>query len=272
MLLALDIGNTNIVAGLFEGRVLRSQWRISSSERTADEFAAFFKIAFDAHDLHFLDVRGVVVSSVVPSLTPQAALLARQYFRVEPLIVGRDTDTGLSNEYDDPRAVGADRLVNALAALTKYSCACVIADFGTATTVDAVSSDGAYLGGAIAPGLGISTDALFQAAARLPRVELVPPEDGITLARHTAASMQAGLVFGYAGLTKELVKRAKAEVLRREAASGKDRVQVVATGGLAELIAPLVPEIDAVEPNLALDGLALIWQRAQRNSVDNNLS
>jgi type III pantothenate kinase len=263
MLLALDIGNTNIVAGLFDGAVLRARWRLSSGARTADEFAAFFKIAFEARELHMRDVRGVAISSVVPSLTPQTALLARQYFRCEPLIVGHDTDTGLTNEYDEPRAVGADRLVNALAAWTKYSCAVVIADFGTATTVDAVSSDGAYLGGAIAPGLGISTDALFQAAARLPRVELRAPDDGKTLARHTAASMQAGLVFGYAGLTKELVSRTKTEVLEREAKAGKDTVRVVATGGLAELIAPFVPEIAAIEPDLTIDGLRLIWERAQ---------
>jgi type III pantothenate kinase len=263
MLLALDIGNTNIVAGLFEGEVLRAQWRLSTIERTADEFAAFFNIAFEARELSFRDIRGVAISSVVPSLTPQAALLARQYFHLEPLVVSHDTDTGLKNEYDEPRAVGADRLVNALAAWTKYSCACVIADFGTATTVDAVSSGGAYLGGAIAPGMGISTDALFQAAARLPRVELIAPSDGKTLARHTAASMQAGLVFGYAGLTKELVTRARSEVLEREAKIGAHTVHVIATGGLAELIAPFVPEIEAVEPDLTLSGLRLIWERTR---------
>jgi type III pantothenate kinase len=159
--------------------------------------------------------------------------------------------------------VGADRLVNALAAWTKYSCACVIADFGTATTVDAVSSEGAYLGGAIAPGLNISTDALFHAAARLPRVELCAPGDGKTLARHTAASMQAGLVFGYAGLTKELIQRACAEVLERESEAGKNAVRVLATGGLAELIAPFVPQISTVEPSLTLEGLRLIWERSR---------
>jgi type III pantothenate kinase len=273
MLLALDIGNTNIVAGVFNNDQLIAQWRLSSGERTADELAAFFKIAFDSHDLNFHDVRGVAISSVVPALTPQAALLAQEYFRVQPLIVGHDLDIGLRNDYGDPRAVGADRLVNALAAWTKYSCACVIADFGTATTVDAVSSDGVYLGGAIAPGLQISTDALFQAAARLPRVELQPPSDGKTLARHTTASMQAGLVYGYAGLTSELVRRCRQELVEIEGEKArkcgrteKDTLvdmptKVLATGGLASLIAPLVPEIEHVEPELALEGLRLIWQR-----------
>lgn len=264
MLLALDIGNTHIVAGLMNGGVLVAQWRLSSRAQTADELAAFLKVAFDARGLAFSLVRGIAISSVVPNLTPQAALLAREYFCVEPLIIGHHTDTGLKNEYANPREVGADRLVNALAAWTKYSCACVIADFGTATTVDAVSSGGAYLGGAIAPGLQISTDALFAAAARLPRVELIAPADGKTLARHTSASMQAGLVYGYAGLAKELIARCKAEVLELERAAGKDRVLVLATGGLAELITPLVPEIDHVEAALTLEGLRLIWERTQR--------
>jgi type III pantothenate kinase len=259
MLLALDIGNTNIVAGLFDGGELSQEWRVSTAPRTADEFAVFFKVAFDAHDLHFLDVKGVAISSVVPSLTPQAVALARQYFQVEPMVVGHDTETGLTNEYDDPRAVGADRLVNARAAWSKFGCACVIADFGTATTVDAVSGDGAYLGGAIAPGLQISTDALFAAAARLPRVELAPPPEGKALGRHTSASMQAGLVYGYAGLTRELVRRARQEVLEREEKAGRSGVCVVATGGLSELIAPLVSEIDAIEPALTLQGLHIIW-------------
>jgi type III pantothenate kinase len=263
MLLALDIGNTHIVAGLFDEGVLRAQWRLASREQTADELAAFLKITFDSQNLRFSDVSGVAISSVVPALTPQAALLAKDYFHVEPLVVGHDTKIGLKNEYDDPREVGADRLVNALAAWTKYSCACIIADFGTATTVDAVSSDGAYLGGAIAPGLQTSTDALFAAAARLPRVELIAPEDGKTLARRTTASMQAGIVYGYAGLTKELVSRCKTEVLRGEETRGKSKVLVVATGGLVELIAPLVPEIERIEPDLTLDGLRLIWESLQ---------
>jgi type III pantothenate kinase len=255
MLLALDIGNTNITAGVFDGEELAEQWRISTQrDRTADELAALLKVLFETRDLQFSDVRGVAVSSVVPSLTPQAALLSTRYFCCEPLIVGPGTDTGLINDYSNPSEVGADRLVNGLAAWKKFNTAVVIVDFGTATTVDAVSHDGHYLGGAIAPGLQISTDALFRAAARLPRVELVPPEHA--LARNTVASMQSGIVWGYVGLVKELVARCTAEM-------PPENLTVLATGGLAELIAPHVPQIQHIEPHLTLDGLRLMWNMSR---------
>lgn len=254
MLLALDIGNTNVVAGVFEGAVLRAQWRLSTQrDRTADEFAVFFKVALETKGFAFTDLQGVAISSVVPSQTPQAARFARDYLNCKLLVIGPDTDTGLINDYDRPREVGADRLVNGLAAWKKYG-AVVIADLGTATTVDAVSQDGHYLGGAIAPGIGISTDALFRAAARLPRVEIVAPP--VALGTNTAHSMQAGIVFGYAGLIKELVTRCAAEVQARDG----HPVTVLATGGLADLIAPLVPEIHHIEPQLTLEGLRLIWE------------
>jgi len=272
MLLAIDIGNTHLVAGIFDGEILHAQWRLSTQrERTSDELAAFLQVAFDSQHLHFSQISGVAISSVVPSLTSQAALLARQYFHLEPLVVGKETQTGLINEYENPAEVGADRLVNALAAWRKYAGACIIADFGTATTVDAVSSDGRYLGGAIAPGLQISTDALFSAAARLPRVELVPPPRGSTLATSTVASMQAGIVYGYAGLVRELVTRCYDEVAEKECAHSKKpasettaKIHVIATGGLAELIAPLVSAIDFIEPNLTLEGLRLLWHQGRQ--------
>ena len=258
MLLTLDIGNTNITAGVFDGSELLAQWRLSTRrDRTADELAVFLKVALDAWGFHFADIQGVAISSVVPTLTPQASLLTTKYFSCTPLIVGPHTDTGLINEYENPRDVGADRLVNGLSAWKKFNTAVVIADFGTGTTVDAVSQDGHYLGGAIAPGLQIATDALFQAAARLPRVELIAPD--CVLGRNTVTSTQAGIVFGYAGLVKELVRRCSAEVK----ALGNDTVTIVATGGLAELIAPLVPAIQHVEPQLTLEGLRLIWERSQ---------
>ena len=251
MLLCLDIGNTNITAGVFDGETLRAQWRLSSArDRTADEFAAFFQVAFAAENLAFENISGVAISSVVPPLSPQATLLSTRYFHCEPLVVGPKTQTGLVNDYDNPREVGADRLVNALAAWKKFGTACLIVDFGTATTVDAVSADGHYLGGAIAPGLQISTDALFRAAARLPRVALEAPPRA--LAKNTAQSLQSGLVFGYAGLVKELIERCAPEVTN-------DDITIIATGGLAELIAPLVPRIQSVEPHLTLEGLRLIW-------------
>jgi type III pantothenate kinase len=258
MLLALDIGNTNITAGIFDGTHLVAQWRLSTRrDRTADELAVFLKVALDAWNFHFADIHGVAISSVVPTLTPQASLMATKYFGCTPLIVGPQTDIGLINDYENPREVGPDRLVNGYAAWQKFKSAVVIADFGTGTTVDAVSHDGHYLGGAIAPGLQIATDALFQAAARLPRVELIAPENA--LGRNTVTSTQAGIVFGYAGLVKELVARCSREVL----ALGSPTVTVIATGGLAELVAPLVPSIQHIEPQLTLEGLRLIWERSK---------
>ena len=260
MLLALDIGNTNITAGIFDGSDLVAEWRLSTRrDRTADELATFLKVALDAWDFHFADVHGVAISSVVPTLTPQAALLSTKYFGCAPLIVGPHTDTGLINEYENPQEVGPDRLVNGLAAWHKFKTAVVIIDFGTGTTVDAVSDDGRYLGGAIAPGLQISADALFHAAARLPRIELIAPERA--LGRNPTASMQAGIVFGYAGLAKELIARCMAEVSETSSPA-----RVIATGGLAELIAPLVPAIQHIEPQLTLEGLCLIWERSRQNT------
>jgi type III pantothenate kinase len=185
--------------------------------------------------------------------------MSTRYFGCTPFVVDKNTDFGLVNDYNPPEAVGADRLVNAIAAREKYGAACLIVDFGTATTVDAVSHDGHYLGGAIAPGLGIASDALYKAAAKLPRVELVAPQ--IALARDTTASMQSGLVFGYAGLVKELVVRCAVDMQEH---LGEDRVLVVlATGGLAETIAPMVSAIQHIEPNLTLEGLKSLWQRHQ---------
>ncbi|HEX8551731.1 MAG TPA: type III pantothenate kinase [Abditibacteriaceae bacterium] len=261
MLLVLDIGNTNITAGVFQGETLAAQWRLSTQrDRTVDEFAVWLAGAFSLRDIQFADISGVAISSVVPSLTPAAAQLARDFFGVNALIVNAETHTGLQNVYDAPRDVGADRLVNALAARTKFGGACLICDFGTATTVDAVTVDGRYLGGAIAPGIKISTNALFQAAARLPRVELEAPPHA--LGRNTRHSMQSGLVYGYAGLVKELIARCQPQL---EAESGSTAT-VVATGGLAELIAPHVPAIQHVEPDLALHGLRLLWNKQHTDS------
>jgi type III pantothenate kinase len=253
MLLTLDIGNTNITAGVFAGEKLVAQWRLSTrAERTSDELAAFLSVALGARAIAFADIKGVAVSSVVPALTPDASQLARDYFGVEALVLGPQTDTGLVNDYDSPHEVGADRLVNALAAWKKYARGAVIVDFGTATTVDVVTADGHYRGGAIAPGLQIANDALFRAAARLPRVELSAPPQAI--GRNTAHSLQSGIVFGYAGLVKELVARTLAELPEANSA-------VLATGGLAELIAPHVPAIAHLEPHLTLHGLRLLWER-----------
>ena len=258
MLLALDIGNTNITVGVWNGDVLRAQWRFSTGrERTADEFSALLKTCFDLEDLQFSQIEGVAICSVVPPLTPIARESSTRCFACDVFTVDKNTDFGLTNDYNPPEAVGADRLVNALAARQKFGNSCLIVDFGTATTVDAVSHDAHYLGGAIAPGLGIASDALYAAAAKLPRVALVAPD--FALARDTSSSMQSGLVFGYAGLVKELVERCSLEM---QPHLGANRVLVViATGGLAEIIAPLIPAISHIEPNLTLDGLRLLWHK-----------
>ena len=258
MLLVLDIGNTNITCGVWRDDVLAAQWRFSSQrERTGDELGALLKTCFDLQNLRFREVTGVAVCSVVPPLTPQIVQMSTRFFGCEAFVVDRNTETGLINDYNPPEAVGADRLVNALAAREKFHSACLVVDFGTATTVDAVSHDGRYLGGAIAPGLGIAFEALYTAAAKLPRVELKAPL--LALARDTTSSMQSGLIFGYAGLVKELVERCTREM---EPHLGADRVlKVIATGGLAEIIAPLVPAIRHIEPHLTLEGLRLLWQK-----------
>ena len=252
MFLALDFGNTNLAAGLFDGPELVGHWRMATRrDATSDELAVFLSVALQARGWRFGDIQSAALCSVVPSLTPQAIQLCRDWIEIEPLVADA-ASTGLNNLYQPPTAVGADRLVNALSAHQLAPGGAIIADFGTATTVDAVAPDGTYLGGAIAPGIGISSDALFRAAARLPRVELRAPTR--TLALNTSESIQAGLVFGYAGLTRELLQRARADFI----ADWPGEPTIFATGGLAELIAPLVPLIERIEPHLTLNGLRLL--------------
>lgn len=252
MFLALDFGNTNLAVGLFEGDALVGHWRMATRrDATSDELAAFLHSVLGARGWSFDSVQSVALCSVVPSLTPQGIRFCREWLELEPAVADA-ASTGLKNLYQPPTAVGADRLVNALSAHQMTPAGAIIADFGTATTIDAVAPDGTYLGGAIAPGIGISSDALFRAAARLPRVELKAPSR--TLALNTGESIQAGLVFGYAGLTKELLERARADFV----ADWNAQPTIFATGGLAELIAPLVPLIERIEPHLTLHGLRLL--------------
>lgn len=252
MFLALDFGNTNLAAGLFDDDELVGHWRMATRrDATSDELAAFLFSALQMRGWNFSQIQSAALCSVVPSLTPQAVQMCRDYLQLEPRVADANS-TGLKNLYQPPTAVGADRLVNALSAWKTSSGGAIIADFGTATTIDAVSPNGTYLGGAIAPGIGISSDALFRAAARLPRVELKAPSR--TLALNTTESIQAGLVFGYAGLCKELIERARVDFV----ADWKSEPTIYATGGLAELIAPLVPVIERVEAHLTLRGLHLL--------------
>ncbi len=257
MLLAIDIGNTNIVVGVFEGTTLIASWRLATDRaRTADELGILTTELILHRGIDPHDVDGIVLSSVVPPLTMTASAMAIRYFGRTPLNIDGAT-TGMPVRYDAPGEVGADRLVNGIAAFERYgrpaSRPVIVVDFGTATTFDAISEKGEYLGGAICPGVQISADALFEHAARLPRIEVRRPPD--IIGRTTIASMQAGLFFGYVGLVEGIVQR-----MRRALGEG---AACVATGGLAEIIAPETQAIDAVEPDLTLLGLRLVWERNQ---------
>jgi type III pantothenate kinase len=257
MLLAIDIGNTNIALGLFEpsptsAGSLRADWRLETrSGRTADEYAALLSELFRLAGVEMRAVTAVVVSSVVPPVLFPVEQLCRRHLRVEPLVVGPGTKTGMPILYENPREVGADRIVNAVAAHKRWPGGAIVVDFGTATTFDVVTSRGEYAGGVIAPGLNVSADALFSATAKLPRVEIVRPKSAV--GRNTVNSMQAGLVFGYAGLVDAIVDRIKAEV--------DFQPRVVGTGGLAPLIAAETRTIDECDDMLTLQGLALIFER-----------
>jgi len=250
MLLAIDIGNTNIVWGVFDGDRLVADWRIGTDHsKTTDEYAILLLDLLRVEGLHPERMDGVILSSVVPPLTPLFEELAETYFHRLPLNVSADLETGLTIKYTNPREVGSDRIVNAAAAYRRYGGPIIIVDFGTATTFCAVTADGEYLGGAIAPGLRISAEALYARTAKLPKIELVRPKSAI--GQDTVASMQAGLVFGYAGLVDELVRRIQQELGRA--------CFVLATGGLAGLVAPESRSIREIRPHLTLEGLALLY-------------
>lgn len=256
MLLALDIGNTNIVVGVFRDDCLLQSWRLSTQrQRTADEMGMWVLQLFQHGQLAPREVDGVVMASVVPTLTRPTVEMAKRYFDRLPLVVEAGVDTGMPILYEPPSDVGADRIVNGVAAYERYGRpdgrALIVVDFGTATTFDAISARGEYLGGVICPGVNISADALFQRAARLPRVDVRRPES--VIGRTTVGSIQSGLFFGYIGLVEGIVQR-----LRRELG---DNVACIATGGLAEMIASDTPMIDAVDRDLTLHGLRLIWNR-----------
>ncbi len=250
MLLAIDIGNTNIVWGIFEGGTLVADWRVGTDlAKTTDEYAILLLDLLHANNILPDRVDGVILSSVVPPLTPLFEELAERYLHCQPLTVSLELKTGLTIRYENPREIGSDRIVNAAAAYRLYGGPLIIVDFGTATTFCTVTARGEYLGGAIAPGLLISAEALFTRAAKLPKVELSRPKS--VIGRDTASSMQAGLIFGYAGLVDEIVGR-----IQRELSLD---CFVLATGGLAGLIAPESRMIREVRPNLTLEGLALLY-------------
>jgi type III pantothenate kinase len=261
MLLALDIGNTNIVVGVFTGDQLLHSWRLSTQrQRTADEMGMWALQLFQHGQLRPSDIDGVVLASVVPTLTRPTMEMARRYFDRDALLVDGSTNTGMPLLVDEPGQVGADRIVNGVAAHGRYGRAddgsareLIVVDFGTATTFDAISARGEYLGGVICPGVNISADALFQRAARLPRVDVRKP--AAVIGRTTVAQMRSGLFYGYVGLVEGIVHRMRAEM--------GAAVTCIATGGLAEMIAPDTTAIDAVDRDLTLHGLRMIWARNQ---------
>lgn len=249
----IDIGNTNIVLGVIEHEKILKHWRVrTEKDITADEIGILIGNLFRASDLKMGDVTDIIVSCVVPPLLNTVGELAKQYFNVTPMIVGPGLKTGMPILYDNPKEVGADRIVNAVAAYEKYHKGLVVVDFGTATTFDCVSEDGAYLGGAIAPGVAISAEALFQKASKLPRVEIFARPKNV-IAKDTISSMNAGIIYGYAGLVDGIVNRIKKEM--------RHGLTVVATGGLAPIISEVCETIDRVEEFLTLEGLMIIFKR-----------
>jgi type III pantothenate kinase len=258
MLLAIDVGNSNIVLGVFEGTTLVQSWRLQTlRERTADELGLLVDGLFAHHHLDKSRVDGLILGSVVPPLTTTTRGMAERYFGLTALIVEPGVNTGMPILYDNPAEVGADRIVNAVAAYERFGRTAprplVVVDFGTATTFDAISANGEYLGGSICPGVQISADALFQRAARLPRIDVKKPAR--IVGRTTVGAMESGLFWGYVGLVEGLVRRMGDEL--------GGNALCVATGGLADVIAPETPLIHHVDPDLTLNGLRIVWERNQ---------
>jgi type III pantothenate kinase len=251
MLLAIDIGNTNLTLGMYQGKELGPRWRLATvHERMPDEYGLQLLGLLSHHGYSPNDLHGVCIASVVPPLTSNIVEACRQYLRKEPLVVDTGVKTGVRIRYDDPRAVGADRIVDAAAVNQLYGGPACVVDFGTATTFEAISADGEFLGGAISPGIGIAAEALFLRTAKLPRVDLQRPPQAI--GRNTVHSMQSGLLFGYVGLVEGMVARFRAEI--------GPQMKVIATGGLAEIVARETSVIDIIAPWLTLDGLRIVWE------------
>jgi type III pantothenate kinase len=255
MLLAIDAGNTNVVFALVEDGTIRTRWRIATDpRRTADEYAVWLNQLIEMEGYHRTQVNAVIICTVVPRALHNLEVLSTKYFDVDPLIAGRaPVEWGIPIDLDEPQTVGADRVVNAIAAHALHGGDLIVIDFGTATTFDIVDASGAYKGGVIAPGINLSLDALFAAAARLPRIAIEVPEKATVIGRNTQDAMLSGIYWGYIGMIEGLVARIKAEIGRP--------AKVISTGGLATLFDEHSSVFDTVEPDLTITGLAMMYRR-----------
>ncbi len=253
MLLCIDVGNTNIVMGVFDQEKIIGHWRVrTEKDTTSDELGILICSLFQTSGIKMDGVSGIIISSVVPPLLNTLDGLSKRYFNIKPMVVGRGLKTGMPIRYDNPKEVGADRIVNSVAAYEKYKCGLIIVDFGTATTFDCVTPEGEWIGGAISPGVFISSEALFSRTSKLPRIEIFSAPKSV-IAKDTISAMNAGILYGYAGLVDGIIARIKKEM-------GCD-VKVVATGGIAPLIAKEATTIDLIDENLTLEGLKILYER-----------
>jgi len=253
LLLVINVGNTNIIMGAYEGKKLLNSWRLTTDkEKTSDEFGVFFMSVFQKDNLKVEDVEAVIISSVVPPVMYSLEHSIRKYFGKEPIIIGPGIKTGINVKYENPRQLGADRIVNAVAAYELYGGPCIVIDFGTATTFNAISSKGEFLGGVICPGIKVSAEALYQRTAKLPRIDIVKTET--VLGRNTMVSMQSGIYNGYIGQVNYIVSKMKSEMK-------EENIKVIATGGLARVIADDVNSINVLNSNLTLEGLRIIYEK-----------
>ncbi|MBD7939357.1 MULTISPECIES: type III pantothenate kinase [Cytobacillus] len=252
MIFVFDVGNSNMMMGVYQRDELKYHWRIETDRhKTEDEYAMIVKSLFEHEQLTFADINGIIISSVVPPIMFALERMCEKYFHIKPLVVGPGIKTGLNIKYDNPKEVGADRIVNAVAGIHEYGGPLIIVDFGTATTYCYINEHKQYMGGAIAPGIGISTEALYSRAAKLPRIEIVRPDD--IIGKNTVSAMQSGILFGYVGQVEGIVSRMKLQA--------KEEPLVIGTGGLASLISKESTIIDIIDPFLTLKGLQLIYKR-----------